>query len=89
MTKYEICTLSLIVKEKGKPIYDEQATIIEMTDEAVGPFIRLKQCNDDSKIGEIQLDPAEWNTIKQAVETMIRICNDEQQNSYDSTDATK
>jgi len=34
MTKYEICTLSVIVKEKGKPIYDQQATVIEMTDEA-------------------------------------------------------
>jgi len=83
MTQYEISTLSLIVKPKGKPIYDEQATIIEMTDEAAGPFIRLKQCHDDSKIGEIQLDPAEWTTIKQAVDTMIEICNDEQKNSYD------
>jgi len=73
-----------MVKPKGKPIYDEQATIIEMTDEAAGPFIKLKQCHDDSKIGEIQLDPAEWTTIKQAVETMIRICNDEQQNRYDN-----
>jgi len=84
MIQYEICTLSVIVKEKGKPIYDQQATVIEMTDEGAGPFIKLKQCNDDSKIGEVQFDPAEWTTIKQAVETMIRICDDEQQNSYDN-----
>jgi len=84
MIQYEICTLSVIVKEKGKPIYDQPATIIEMADEAAGPFIRLKQCNDDSKIGEVQLGPAEWTTIKQAVEMMIRICDDEQQNSYNN-----
>jgi hypothetical protein len=83
MTEYEISTLSLIVKPKGKPIYDEQTTIIEMTDEAAGPFITLKQCNDDSQKGEVRLDPAEWPAICKAIEAMIEICNDEQKNSFD------
>ena len=78
MTEYEITTLSLIVKPKGEPIFSERATIIEMTDEAAGPFITLRQINDEIEKGEIQIDPAEWPTIQEAIGLMLIECFDQQ-----------
>ena len=74
MTEYEIATLSLIVKPKGQPIFCERATIIEMTDEAAGPYLTIRQCNDESEKGEITLDLAEWPTIQEAIGLMIAEC---------------
>ena len=74
MTEYEITTLSLIVKPKGEPIFSERATIIEMTDEAAGPFITLRQCADETERGEIKIDLEEWPTIQEAIGLMIDEC---------------
>jgi hypothetical protein len=74
MTEYEITTLSVIVKPKGEPIYSERATIIEMSDEAAGPFITIRQINDETERGSIKIDPAEWPTIQEAIGLMITEC---------------
>ena len=77
MIEYEIATLSLIVKPKGEPIFCERATTIEMTDEAAGPFITIRQCNDESERGAIAIDLDEWPTIQEAVGLMITECNNQ------------
>jgi hypothetical protein len=74
MTEYEMTTLSVIVKPKGEPIYSERATIIEMTDEAAGPFITLRQINDETERGEIKVDLEEWPTIQEAIGLMLIEC---------------
>lgn len=79
MTEYEITTLSLIVKPKGEPIYSESATIVEMMDEAGGPFIRILQCGDSTERGEIRIDRDEWNAIKEAIDTMLAVCKLQQE----------
>jgi hypothetical protein len=78
MTEYEITTLSLIVKPKGEPIFSERATIVEMMDEAAGPFIRILQFGDSTEKGEIRIDPDEWGAIKQAADMMLTLCMKEQ-----------
>lgn len=79
MTEYEITTLSLIVKPKGDPIYSDFATIVEMTDEAGGPFIRILQHNDHTERGEVRIDRDEWNAIKEATDTMLAVCQLQQE----------
>ena len=79
MTEYQVTTLSLIVKPKGDPIYSDRATIVEMMDEAGGPFIRILQLSDDNERGQIKIDPDEWGAIKEAVETMLKICREQQE----------
>ena len=74
MTEYETITLSLIVKPKGEPIFSERSTIVEMTDEASGPFVTIRQTNDDILAGEIRMDSSDWKPIREAIETMINIC---------------
>lgn len=78
MTEYEITTLSLIVKPKGEPIFSELATVIEMTDEAAGPFITLRQINDKTEKGEIKIDLEEWPAIQEAIGLMLIECFDQQ-----------
>ena len=77
MNEYEIVTLSLIVKPKGQPIFCEQATIVEMTDEANGPFVVIRQIDDSTQKGEVRMDPEEWPFVKDAVETMLAECNNQ------------
>jgi hypothetical protein len=80
MTEYEITTLSLIVKPKGEPIFSDQATIIEIADEAAGPFLVLRQIHDRSEEGEIRFDLDEWPKINQAIEAMLIVCENQLQN---------
>ena len=78
MTEYEMTTLSVIVKPKGEPIFSKRATIIEMTDEGAGPFITLRQINDEIKRGEIKIDLEEWPTVQEAIGLMLIECFDQQ-----------
>jgi len=78
MTEYEITTLSLIVKPKGEPIFSERATFIEMADEGAGPFLTLRQINDETERGEIKIDLEEWPTIQEAIGLMLIECFDQQ-----------
>jgi hypothetical protein len=78
MTEYEITTLSVIVKPKGEPIYSERATIIEMSDEAAGIFLTLRQIDDETERGEIKVDLEEWPTIQEAIGLMLIECFDQQ-----------
>jgi len=79
MTEYETTTLSLIVKPKGDLIYSNHATIVEMMDEGGGPFIRIFQPSDDNERGQIKIDRDEWGAIKEATQTMLEICREQQE----------
>lgn len=79
MTEYEITTLSLIVKPKGEPIFSDLATIVEIVDEASGPFVRLLQYNDHTERGEIRINPDEWGAISGAADIMLTLCRKQQE----------
>ncbi len=78
MNEYEITTLALIVKPKNEPIFSEQATIVEMSDDAAGPYITIRQVNDHSQNGEIKFNPDEWPRINEAIVLMLEVCEQQQ-----------
>lgn len=73
MTKYITRITQLAVVEDGKPLFDDSATIITITDESGGEFVEVRQVRGriDNAIG---IDPAEWPAIRDAVEQLIGEC---------------
>lgn len=61
----------IIVKPRGKPIWDGAATIIEVTDESAGPFVRVTQ--DGSKSSGIGIEGSEWPLIREAIDAMMAV----------------
>lgn len=49
-----ILTISIHSKDEN-PIFGMSSTHVSLDDEAGGPFLVLKQCNDQSQTGEIRL----------------------------------
>jgi hypothetical protein len=70
---YEIRTTKVSVVPKGEPLFNQEATEIEIVDEAAGEFIEVRQCSDayDGKIG---ITVEEWPTIRKAIDDMIDRC---------------
>jgi hypothetical protein len=66
---YEMRTTRVIVLERGKEIYSERATSIEIDDEAAGEFVTVRQGE-----GKICIDVAEWPTIREAIDAMVAAC---------------
>lgn len=65
----KIRVTQLTVVPDGKPIFDESATMIEITDEGGGEFLIIRQ--PGASEGQIRLDAEEWPTIREAIERMI------------------
>jgi hypothetical protein len=61
----------LTVVPDGKPIFDESATQVEITDEGGGEFLIIRQTGVVGRQNEIRLDDDEWPTIREAIERMI------------------
>ncbi len=74
--EYTIRTTQLTVMPKGKPIFDERATVVEIEDDGGGEFVSLFQARDSAETGsqKILLDPAEWPAVRQAVEQLLKEC---------------
>jgi hypothetical protein len=70
---HEIRTTKVSVVPKGEPLFNQEATEIEIVDEAAGEFIEVRQCSDayDGKIG---ITVEEWPTIRKAIDDMIDRC---------------
>ena len=67
---YEIRKLKIGVLMKGKPIWDESITEIEIVDEGAGEFLKVTQSLDNND-NSIRIDQYEWETLKGAIEEMI------------------
>lgn len=60
---------SLVILPKGDSLFSERAIIVGMEDDAGGPYVVVKQ-----ERGEIALDPEEWPLVREAIERMLRSC---------------
>jgi len=60
----------LTVVPEGKPIYDETATQVEITDEGGGEFLIIKQTGGGK--GETRIDAEEWRWVREAIDRMIK-----------------
>ena len=60
----------LTVVPADKPIYDETATSVEITDEGGGEFLIVRQVSSGD--GQIKLEPSEWPTVREAIDRMMK-----------------
>ena len=74
---YEIRTLKIGVLMKGKPIFHDSITEIEIVDDGAGEFLKVSQSLDNND-SSIRIDQYEWDTLKGAIEEMISECRSEE-----------
>lgn len=74
MNEYKIIPKKLIVLPEGDPVFSDQATTIEIVDEAAGAFVEVEQLGDNAS-GKIRITSEEWPKIKKAINKMISICD--------------
>jgi len=69
---YDTRITQLTIVPKGEALFHEMATIIEISDEAGGEYLTIKQFNDRSKPGEIEIDDQLWPTLRSAIDRMFK-----------------
>ena len=62
----------LTVMPDNEPIFSEEATHIEIDDEAAGEFIVVKQQHDKAEPGEVYFTHETWPIISAAVEQLLK-----------------
>ena len=62
----------LTVVADDKPIFDESATQMEITDEGGGEFVLVRQTGSGQAV--VRIDPHEWDRVREAIDQMIREC---------------
>ena len=72
---YEIRTTSMTVKPKDEPIFSEQATMVEIVDEASGEYVEVSQ-SGRTDLGKIAINPEEWPALRKAINLLIVQCRD-------------
>jgi hypothetical protein len=72
---YETRTTKVVIVPKGEPLFNQEATEIEIVDEAAGEFIEVRQCSDACD-GKISITPLEWPEIFKAIDLMVSQCRD-------------
>lgn len=73
MIDYTRRITQVTVVPRGEPIFSEQATKIEVRDEAAGEFLIVSQMGGHVEIDNaIAFDADEWGSIRDAVEFMIK-----------------
>jgi hypothetical protein len=72
MKPMRIRVTQLTVVADDKPIFDESATQVEITDEGGGEFVLVKQTGGGQ--AEIKIDIYEWDRVREAIDQMIREC---------------
>ena len=73
MNKYETRIIKIVVAPEGQPIFGEQATTIEIDDEAAGEYVRIRQPTRDEN-GTVCFCADEWPIVRSAIDDMISKC---------------
>lgn len=73
MRDYETRILSVVVLPEGEAIFCEEATTIEIVDDAAGEYIVVSQERPmgEHKSGSIAFEPREWTQIRSAIDDMM------------------
>ena len=72
--KYRVRVTRLTIVPDGEPIFSEQATHVEIEDEAAGEFVKVTQQignASDAEMRSIRIDPTEWPAIRHAIEQLL------------------
>ena len=70
---YETRTTKVSIVPMGEPLFNQDATEIEIVDEAAGEFVEVRQCSD-AYDGKIAITTEEWPTIRKAIDDMLGRC---------------
>jgi len=71
--KYHAIPARIIVMPVGAAIFDAAATVIEIADDAAGPFVRVSQDGAEHEGKCIALDGPEWPLIRDAIQKMLNV----------------
>lgn len=77
---YRVRVTRLTIVPAGEPIFSEQATHVEIDDEAAGEFVRVTQqpgSTEDPDSRAIRIEPTEWPAIRHAIEQLLPNADDE------------
>ena len=69
MLEYETRVISVIVGPKGRPVYDDAVTRIEIDDETGGEYVKVTQAK-----GSVAINPDEWPAVRDAIERAVHDC---------------
>lgn len=75
VSEYKTRVTRLLVVPQGEPTFSEQATTVEIADEAAGEFVEVTQ-HGRSDIGKIAINPEEWPALRAAINRLVRLCED-------------
>lgn len=73
MKPRELRATRFVVAPQGEPLYSEMTTTIEITDEAAGEFVEVKQ-HGAPELGKVQIAPEDWPMIRKAFDRLIKDC---------------
>lgn len=74
---YETRVTAMVVAPKGEPIYSEQATTVQIDDEAAGEFVVVSQEGGRApEKGKISINPEEWPALRKAIDRLVKECRD-------------
>ena len=74
MSECDVRITRLTVAPKGQPLFSELATHIEITDEAAGEFVVVKQQRDAGTDQSVAIEPGEWLVLRDAIGRMVAEC---------------
>ena len=73
--KYKIRVTKLSVIPPGEAIFSEQATHVEIEDQAGGEYLSIQQNHEESRT-QIFIDRKQWPPLRDAIDFMIGECRD-------------
>ncbi len=72
---FRVRVTRLTVLPEGEPIFSEQATHVEIEDEAAGEFVKVTQQPGNTASAEmssIRICPTEWPAVRHAIELLLK-----------------
>jgi hypothetical protein len=62
----------LTILPEGKAIFEEEATQVEIDDDAGGEYVVIKQDYEPKGEQRIEINPEEWPEIRRAVNRIVK-----------------
>lgn len=67
-------TTQLTVAPEGEPIFSELAYTVTIDDQAAGEYVVVQAMDEGG--GKIDIDPAYWPAIRDAIDKMVKECRE-------------
>ena len=72
--KYTSKPIKWIHVPEGESLFSDQATEVEIQDEAGGEFVVIRQYPEYKETQEIRFDPDEWKTLRSVIDKAVKLC---------------